>query len=102
MKRTPVVTREMVMRRKKREELRGDRASTCVENLLKVSLKELWMARPGRGGVRSGVICIERNSPDVMNESPHTSIGGSHIVISAGVDGCIDAEQPKSFTRSNR
>jgi hypothetical protein len=37
-----------------------------------------------------------------MKDILHITKGGSQIIVNAGVEGCIEAEQPKSFTRSNR
>lgn len=43
-----------------------------------------------------------KNIPDKANDMTQMIIGGSHMISSPAVDGWIDAEQPKSLTRSNR
>jgi hypothetical protein len=40
--------------------------------------------------------------PDRTNDAMQSIIGGRHMINSPAVDGWIDAEQPRSLTRSNR
>ena len=61
------------------------------------------MARPRLRGVsvthgqRMG-----RRSPEKMNDVMVRTSGGNPVIKSPIEDGCVDAKQPKSATRSNR
>ena len=37
-----------------------------------------------------------------MKDMPEITRGGPHTIKEATAEGCVEAEQPKFFTRSNR
>ena len=43
-----------------------------------------------------------RDLPIRMKDMPEITRGGPHTIKEAAAEGCVEAEQPKFFTRSNR